>query len=416
MGIKIHRGLDQIGGCITEIWTDSSRVFIDFGQNLPGNGTATTALEDEALVNNILTSNPKLHEAVFYTHGHEDHIGLFEHIPPHVTQYMSEGTKSLLAIKYELLAEGAKLTVTGLKSQGCDNDEYSEALKQASYAELKCELLDRVHTWQRTPPRRPPKAIIIGNISVTPFYNCHSIYDAHMFLIEAHGKRIWHTGDYRAHGYLGKGLFPTLSKYATNIDVLITEGTMLHREDRCIHEQAVAKRMASVMRAFKYVFVLASATDLERLTSIKEASKHAGKPLCICSLFLKRTMEFFTLREALASRGLFAFEPLFYNEKLLPKLQLRGFTMVAGTSQIERIRGLVAQLAQRDTLLIYSHWDGYYLKPEQLRVNTKYQDFRAMFRNVVDIHTSGHADRATIQRVIDTIQAKELIYIHKEPD
>lgn len=90
--------------------------------------------------------------------------------------------------------------------------------------------------------------------------------------------------------------------------------------------------------------------------------------------------------------------------------------MVAGTSQIERIRGLVAQLPQRDTLLIYSHWDGYYLKPEQLRVNTKYQDFRAMFRNVVDIHTSGHADRATIQRVIDTIQAKELIYIHKEPD
>ena len=33
MEIKIHRGLDQIGGCITEIWTDTSRVFIDFGQN-----------------------------------------------------------------------------------------------------------------------------------------------------------------------------------------------------------------------------------------------------------------------------------------------------------------------------------------------------------------------------------------------
>ena len=38
MNIKIHRGLEQIGGCITEINTKNSRVFIDVGQNLPGNG------------------------------------------------------------------------------------------------------------------------------------------------------------------------------------------------------------------------------------------------------------------------------------------------------------------------------------------------------------------------------------------
>ena len=38
MNIKIHRGLEQIGGCITEINTKNSRVFIDMGQNLPGNG------------------------------------------------------------------------------------------------------------------------------------------------------------------------------------------------------------------------------------------------------------------------------------------------------------------------------------------------------------------------------------------
>ena len=38
MNIKIHRGLEQIGGCITEISTENSRVFIDMGQNLPGNG------------------------------------------------------------------------------------------------------------------------------------------------------------------------------------------------------------------------------------------------------------------------------------------------------------------------------------------------------------------------------------------
>lgn len=34
---------------------------------------------------------------------------------------------------------------------------------------------------------------------------------------------IVHSGDYRKHGYLDKGLIPTLKSYATNIEVLITE-------------------------------------------------------------------------------------------------------------------------------------------------------------------------------------------------
>lgn len=33
--IKIHRG-DQIGGCITEIYTKTTRILIDFGEDLPG--------------------------------------------------------------------------------------------------------------------------------------------------------------------------------------------------------------------------------------------------------------------------------------------------------------------------------------------------------------------------------------------
>ena len=34
--ITIHRGANQIGGCITEIATDGAKIFIDFGSNLPG--------------------------------------------------------------------------------------------------------------------------------------------------------------------------------------------------------------------------------------------------------------------------------------------------------------------------------------------------------------------------------------------
>lgn len=42
---------------------------------------------------------------------------------------------------------------------------------------------------------------------VTPYFVSHSAFDAYMFLIECEGKKILHTGDFRRHGYIGKGLF-----------------------------------------------------------------------------------------------------------------------------------------------------------------------------------------------------------------
>lgn len=416
MKIKVHRGHDQIGGCITEISTDTSRIFIDFGQNLPGNGEPTTPEEDEAMVKEIFAQNKKQYEAVFYTHGHEDHIGLFEYIPEDVSQYMSEGTKGLLEIKYDVLYEGADLKVNEFLEKECDSLEYSDALNRLIYADNKCKLLNKIQVWQRTSPRKVLESICIGDIKVTPFFNCHSIYDSHMFFIEADDKRIWHMGDYREHGYLGKGLIPTLKKYATDIDVLITEGTMLKREDKCIHERIVSYKMQNVMRAFKYVFVLASATDIERLAAIKRASIDAAKPLYISSLFMKKTMVYFTERESKLSKGLFSFEPLFYNDRMLKKLKQTGMTMVVVTSQMKRVKGLLDKLPQEETLLIYSSWDGYYKDPEQVKVNPKYKEFRDMFYNVVDIHTSGHADRQTIEKVIKTVKPKEVVCIHKELD
>ena len=413
MKIKIHRGFDQIGGCITEIWTDSSRVFIDFGQNLPSNGKTATPEEDTLMVADIIGNNEKEHQAVFYTHAHEDHVGLFRYIP--LEQYIGEGSKELLLIKYRTLLERYEMAIDEchqLQEGSKDNEE----LQEENYRTTK-GLIDKLKafkTWKRTALKEIPSPITIGDIRVTPFFTCHSIYDAHMFLVEADGKRIWHTGDYRQHGYMGKGLFPMLRRYATDIDVLITEGTMLKRKDKCIHECEVSRKMESVMQAFKYVFVLASATDIERLASIKVAAENANKPLCILSLFMKRTMEFFTERQSSLSRGLFSFAPLYYTDKLYDKLKRRGFTVVVGTSQADKVKKLLDRLSQEETLLIYSSWDGYYKNAEQVKANSKYKEFREMFHNVVDIHTSGHADKATIRKVIETLCPKEVICIHKE--
>ena len=423
MDIKIHRGLEQIGGCITEISTATSRIFIDMGQNLPGVGEPTTSDEDRQMVEDIFAQNRKEHEAVFYTHSHEDHIGLFRYVPEGVPQYIGEGAKEIMIAKNESIIDAILKVnmVNRFKLKTDDKPEEKAAEEQAATrAPNHNGMLQRLkafNTWQRPKPHTAPRPIEVGDIRVTPFFCSHSAYDCYMLLIEADGKRIWHTGDFREHGYLGKGLMPTIRHYATDIDILITEGTMLGRTDQCIHEREVSRRMALAMKAFKYVVVLASSTDIERLASIKQAARLAKKDYYISNRFMKKTMSIFTRREASNSKGLFDFHPKTLKAGILGRMMCkRGFVFIATASQLTYVKNYCKGINPSEVLLIYSAWDGYYKDPEQAKANPFYKQFRDAFDNVVDIHTSGHADRETIARVITAISPKEaIIGIHKDP-
>ncbi len=53
---------------------------------------------------------------------------------------------------------------------------------------------------------------INNNLVFKPLLVDHSAYNSFMFLIEADGKRVLYTGDYRNHGYKGKLFKPMLKK------------------------------------------------------------------------------------------------------------------------------------------------------------------------------------------------------------
>ena len=418
MDIKVHRGLEQIGGCITEISTSTTRVFIDMGQNLAGVGEPTTEEQDEEMVMKLLAVDDHKETAVFYTHAHEDHVGLFYHVPKDIPQYISEGSKEILLAKYELIKKGHELSLNRTATGGDDNQNAQEKRLVDTIAkdDKKIEYINAFRTWKCPKPHAKPQTITFGDIRITPFFNCHSIYDSYMFLIEADGKRIWHMGDYREHGYMGKGLFPTLRKYATNIDVLITEGTMLNRTDVCIHERELSRLMVGVMNVYKYVVVLASSTDIERLASIKEAAKKSHQSLYVCSGYMKRTMSIFTRREGKVSKGLFKFRPRYVNHGNvnIDYMRKKGFVLVAGVNNLAFTQGLCRDLDPSEIILIYSSWDGYYKDPAQIAINPGYKCFRDAYQKIIDIHTSGHADRNTIEKVVDVVGAKKVIIIHKE--
>ena len=149
MKIRVHRGLDQIGGCITEISTETSRIFVDFGQNLPGVGVPTTPEEDRQMVESIISQNTKQFQAIVYTHAHSDHVGLFNYIPDGISQYIAEGGQEILLAKYNLIKNPIK------------------------YALIK--KLEQFHTWKNSSPSI--NSFTIGDIRITPFINSHSIYD-----------------------------------------------------------------------------------------------------------------------------------------------------------------------------------------------------------------------------------------------
>ena len=393
MNITVHRGLRQIGGCITEISTATSRVFIDMGQNLPGMGEPTTPEQDRKMVSDLFERNKRENEAVFYSHIHEDHIGLFWAVPQDVPQYLGEDSKAMFKAKHELI-----------KMSKQDSKEEEKLLI----------IIDKMHTWPRPEIRCNPTPLHVGDITVTPYYCSHSTHDSHMFLIEADGKRIWHTGDFRTHSFLGERLYKMLETYATGIDTLIIEGTMLNREDKCITEAEVSLKMAHVMRAFKHVFVLVSATNIERLESIVKAARQSRHKVYVASGYLRNTMEIFG-KEGERNKMYKCFTQRPGYAKLPDYVPQGDFVIAVGTGKLDDVRKTLPKLDPAETLLIYASWDGYYKDPEQVAANPKYKEFRELFSNVVDIHTSGHADRDALARVISLINPKEaIIGIHKD--
>lgn len=101
MKITIHRGINQIGGCITEIAIEKARILIDLGQNLPdGEGV----VQDEFANLDSIETLTKDIDAIFYTHYHGDHLGLFHLVPDTIDQYIGSVAKRVALCKQKRLA------------------------------------------------------------------------------------------------------------------------------------------------------------------------------------------------------------------------------------------------------------------------------------------------------------------------
>lgn len=400
MKLTIHRGTNQIGGCVTEIESGGYKVFIDFGEQLPGKE------KKELVPIDGLTCGDVSKSGLFITHYHGDHIGKICDTVIDLPIFIGK---------------------TALEIYKCLENRLSH-IPDPNESEKHKRIIERIKTISTF---EQLQEIRIGEILITPLFVDHSAFDAYMFIVEAEGKRILHTGDFRGHGFRSKGLIPTLKKYARNIDYIISEGSNIDRPNAAMQtEQELQKDFESQFRKNKYNFILVSSTNIDRIFSLYHASKNAKRCfvcddyqtniLKIVSENHKQYTSFYDIDyvQKETSAGCFfelkrqARNPYSFKGKLKPYLEKNGFCMLIRSN--ETFKPLIDKYAASDEKKVYySMWNGY-LDSKKQAFNKSLYDFLKPYELEYS-HTSGHADIETLKSVFETVKPKfGIIPIHTE--
>ena len=376
MEIRIIKGTNQIGGCITEIISKNTKILIDFG----------TDLEDdkESFELDGLTYGKSKYDAVFITHSHIDHIGLINKINKDIPIYVEE----------------ISLKIYSTTCDFCMEDNLSRKINTFKIYDV----------------------IKIKDIKVTPYRVDHSSYNSCMFMIECENKKILHTGDFRLHGRKKDETLNNLKKIG-KVDLLITEGTSLSR-DVLEHEteEEIEKEALNYIKKYDQVFIMHSSANIDRTISFIKAALKTGKNY-ILDLFTYSLNKVINLNIKVDYKRIFVWIPLRYSfkdEDFKNKYMNfdnsscfgKRYAMNIKSSMLDDIKKLKEKGLITNACLIYSMWPGYIEKEEKLRKFIS--ETKAMGIEFKMLHTSGHADINSMKKINEITKPDKTIIIHTE--
>ena len=383
MKSKIHRGLNQIGGNIVEIYTDSTRILFDVGLDL---------IEE----NNVNLPNipglfdHKGFDAVFISHYHGDHLGLAYSIHKDIPLFLGVDASKII--------------------NASDNYKKKPSLNPTALLHHN-------------------KPVKVGDITITPFLADHSAYESFMLLAESNGERILYTGDFRCHGRIELSRWiPCLPQY---VDQLITEGTTLSRPTKTFQtETSLELALVKSLKTFDGpIYVLQSSMNIDRIVTMYRASKKM-KRLFLEELYMAEITSAigqhipnplnpgFNDVKAFITHGYANTHPRYilfqkYGKQRIGKAQIikQRFMMCVRSSMGNYIKSIMASMPNQKGILIYSIWNGYKQEPTTKAFLELCQQLNL---GVIDYHTSGHADETTIIALINHVKPKQIIAIHTE--
>ena len=366
MNIIIHRGTHQIGGSAIEISTASTRIILDFGNELSLDEKYTPINLD---IDGVTKGLPDC-DGIVISHYHMDHLGQLTSALPEIPLYMGELSKEIALIGAEYQDRCLYLRLLGANTfRGGD-------------------------------------AFSIGDIRIRPLVINHSAADSYMFVIEAEGKHVLYTGDFRMHGLRHHILDQLVNTYIGEVDVLITEGTSLSRDaDKYISEAAVLDDISSYIQDGKYVFIMCSSTNIDRIMGIWQ-NMPTDKVL-ICDAYQKRILDT-VINNVYYESSLYRRHdsPLVLSKGPYPKYYMdHGFvSLVRGT---ENFISQIKEFPKDDVRIIYSMWTGYI--EENLALKTLLETYPTYI-----CHASGHVSKDDLIKFIELVNPDAIIPVHTD--
>lgn len=191
MKVCIRRGTKQIGGSAVEVVAgNGQRIVLDIGLPLDAESNTPDLLPD---IKGLTEKTDDL-IGILISHAHQDHYAAGKWINPAIPVYMGKATKTIM-----------------------------EAARDCHLPSAFC--FEKVETFEAR------KSFALGAFTITPYLSDHSAYDAYAFLIEADGRKLLYSGDFRAHGRKKKLFKANIRALPESVDVLLMEGSCLGRED-----------------------------------------------------------------------------------------------------------------------------------------------------------------------------------------
>lgn len=388
MKLCIHRGAREIGGTCIEIESQGKRILLDLGQPLVSDSSeyALPAIEGLREQDSSLLG-------IVISHAHLDHYGLISHVEASVPLLLGNASKKIINAGHFFFPDKTPSV------KGCIDLRHQEPIH-------------------------------LGPFTLTPYLMDHSAYDSYAFLVEAEGKRVFYSGDFRGHGRKSKMFDTLINAPPANIDALLMEGSTLGRDasETYPSESQLEHRFVRLFKDTRgMALVWSAAQNIDRIVTIYRACRKSGRQFIIdmytasilqaignsnlpqpgwpdLLVFLPRSQ-----KQVIRTRELFAFAKSFAAHRVYPE-HLKD---LASSSVLlfrpSMVRDLEAAGCLDGSRLIYSLWPGYL---EEERLGWFEEWLRQKGIRMEHCHTSGHASITDLKRLAEALQPETLVPVH----